>query len=64
MRIDLQNVFELPAGAVREYAARSPWKEDAGRPVMVLLAGQTREFHLAPFEVLTLDILPRKTAHD
>jgi hypothetical protein len=62
MRIDLQDVFELPPGAIQEYAARSPWKDDAGRPAMMLRARQPHEFHLAPFEVLTLDILPRESA--
>ena len=38
----------------------SPWKDDAGRPAMVLQAQQVHEFHLAPFEVLTLDLLPKK----
>jgi len=42
----------------------SPWKDDAGRPALVLRAQQEHEFHLAPFEVLTLDILPKVTAHD
>jgi hypothetical protein len=62
MRIDLQDVFELPPGAIQEYAARSPWKDDAGRPAMRLRARQPHRFQLAPFEVLTLDILPRESA--
>ena len=40
----------------------SPWKDDAGRSAIVLRAGQAHEFHLAPFEVLTLDVLPRDSA--
>jgi hypothetical protein len=62
--IDLQSVFELPPGAIQEYAAMSPWKEDAGHPAIVLRARQAHQFHLAPFEVLTLDLLPQETAHD
>jgi hypothetical protein len=64
IRIKLQDAFELPSGAAQEYSAMSPWKDDAGRPAVVLRAQQEHEFHLAPFEVLTLDILPKVTAHD
>jgi hypothetical protein len=59
IRIKLQDAFELPPGAAQEYVAKSPWKEDASRPAIVLHAKQAHEFHLAPFEVLTLDVTPR-----
>jgi hypothetical protein len=55
IRIKLQDAFELPSGVAQEYFAKSPWKEDAGRPTISLRAQQ---FHLAPFEVLTLDVVP------
>jgi hypothetical protein len=58
IRIKLQDAFELPPGAAQEYFAKSPWKEDASRPAIVLRAQQAHEFHLAPFEVLTLDVTP------
>jgi hypothetical protein len=61
--IKLQDAFELPAGAAQVYAAQSPWKDDAGRSVLELDAQDAHEFHLAPFQVLTLDILPRQTGH-
>jgi len=60
-RIRLQDAFELPPGAAQSYVATSPWKEDAGRPAIVLQAQQEHMFRLAPFEVLTLDILPKET---
>ena len=60
--IKLQDAFELPAGAAQVYAAQSPWKDDAGRPAIELDAKEAHEFHLAPFQVLTLDILPKETA--
>ena len=48
------------------YSARSPWKDDARRrsdhPAIVLRAQEAHEFHLAAFQVLTLDILPAQTA--
>ena len=59
IRIRLQDAFELPSDAAQEYFAKSPWKEDASRPAIVLRAQQAHEFHLAPFEVLTLDVTPR-----
>jgi hypothetical protein len=62
--LKLQDAFELPPDAAQEYAAMSPWKDDAGRPAVVLRAQQAHEFQLAPFEVLTLDLLPKTTAHD
>jgi len=56
--IDVERVFELPAGAPRVFAARSPWQKDAGSPAVELRAGQPRIFRLQPFEVLTLDAAP------
>jgi len=60
IKIKLQDVFELPAAARLDYVARSPWKEDAGKPAILLNAQQAHEFELAPFQVLTLDLLPSK----
>ncbi len=59
IRVKLQDAFELPSGVAQEYFAKSPWKEDASRPALVLRAQQAHEFHLPPFEVLTLDVTPR-----
>lgn len=64
IRIRLRGVFELPPSAAQAYAARSPWKDDARRPAIALEAQQPHEFHLAPFEVLTLDVMPQPTPHD
>ncbi len=63
IRLRLEDAFELPRDAARVYSARSPWKEDAGRPAIVLQAKETHEFHLAAFQVLTLDILPTQAEH-
>ncbi len=59
IRIRLEDAFELPPGAAQEYVAKSPWKEDAGLRAISLRAQQEHEFHLAPFEVLTLDVVPQ-----
>ncbi len=57
--IRLQDAFELPSQTPRLYSARSPWKEDANRSAILLDAQKAHAFHLAPFQVLTLDITPR-----
>ena len=59
IRIKLQDAFELPSGVAQEYFAKSPWKEDAGSHPLLLRAQQAHEFRLAPFEVLTLDVVHR-----
>lgn len=58
IQIDIQKAFELPAGAARNYSAKSPWKDDANQPAIDLHAGVPHVFHLAPFQVLTLDFTP------
>jgi hypothetical protein len=58
--VDVQEVFELPAGAPQWYEAHSPWRQDADQPAKLLRAGQRRTIHLAPFQVLNLDVLPKK----
>ena len=62
IRLRLADAFELPPDAANMYSARSPWKEDAGRPPIVLQAQEAHEFHLAAFQVLTLDLLPAQAA--
>jgi hypothetical protein len=62
MKVRLADAFELPPDAPKVYSARSPWKEDAGRPAIVLHAQEAHEFDLGPFQVLTLDILPTPIA--
>jgi len=56
-------LLELPVDAAKVYSARSSWKDDAGWPAIVLQAQEAHEFHLAAFQVLTLDILPTEGAH-
>ena|SRR5579883_802664 len=59
IRLDIQEAFELPANAPQSYTAKSPWKDDFGKPAIELRAQTPHEFQLAPFEVLTLDVTPR-----
>ncbi len=53
--LDVGQAFELPQGAPRRYAARSPWQRQAP---LTLTAGAYHVFTLRPFEVLTLEALP------
>lgn len=59
IKVDIQDAFELPAGAPLAYTARSPWKDDAGKSSITLRAHVPYEFQLAPFEVFTMDVMPK-----
>jgi hypothetical protein len=58
--VDIAQAFELPADAARHYSARNPWTDQASQPAIELDAGKPHTFHLAPFQVLTLDALPKQ----
>jgi len=58
--IDIQKAFELPEGAAQDYMAKSPWKDDANKPAIEIHAHVPHEFHLAPFQVLTLEFTPQR----
>ncbi len=57
--LDIDQAFELPAGASGKFATHSPWSADASQQAIALEAGKTHTFHLAPFQVLTLEALPQ-----
>ena len=57
--VDIQQAFELPSNSSMHYSAHSPWSEDASQPSIDLHAGQPFTLKLAPFQVLTLEALPR-----
>jgi hypothetical protein len=59
IKLDIQDAFELPASAPKIYTAKSPWKNDAMQPAIELRAHTPHEFQLAPFEVLTFDVVPQ-----
>jgi hypothetical protein len=62
IKLRLRDALELSVDAAEVYSARSPWKEDARRPAILLQAEEAHEFHLAAFQVLTVDILPTEGA--
>jgi hypothetical protein len=57
--LDVGEALELPRGAGRAFVARSPWKEDAGKAAVSLVAGTAHRFELTPFEVVTLELNAR-----
>ncbi len=57
--LDLGSVLELPEGAARRFAGRSPWKADAGKAEVTLTAGRPSTFNLKPFEVMVLELRPQ-----
>lgn len=54
----LSTLLELPAHSAAAYAARSPWKADAGKPKSTIRVQERHTFHLQPFQVLTLELSP------
>ncbi len=56
--LDVGQAFELPTGAARHFQAHSPWRDEAGTAAVELEAGVAHTFHLAPFQVLTLEAVP------
>jgi hypothetical protein len=54
----VSTLLELPADSVPAYAARSPWKTDSAQKLSRILAEQEHKFHLQPFQVLTLELVP------
>ena len=57
--LDVQSAFELPTNVASRYEAHSPWAQDRGQASIELRAGQAHAFQLKPFEVLTLEALPK-----
>jgi hypothetical protein len=57
--LDIAQAFELPGGGSRRYSARSPWSADTAQSAIELEAGKPHTFHLAPFQVLTLEADPQ-----
>jgi hypothetical protein len=58
--LDAGQALQLPPDAPRAYVMHSPWSADAAQPSVDLQAGTPHAFHLAPFEVLTLEGTPKQ----
>ena len=53
-------MLELPAGSASEFVGHSPWKNDGSMTPVTIGAQDQHAFHLQPFQVLTLELIPRK----
>jgi hypothetical protein len=58
---DIAALLELPSGSARSFTASSPWKVDAAA-LPFSIPARPRLFHLQPFEVLTLELVPHHSA--
>ncbi|SIT37472.1 conserved hypothetical protein [Paraburkholderia ribeironis] len=56
--LDLRRQLELPAGAARRFQTRSSWPGHASHFPPLLEADRPHTIALAPFEVLTLELIP------
>ena len=63
LQLRLADALELPESAAQIYTAKSPWSDDAAKPVLTLNAGTEHAFRLAPFQVLTLDLTSQENVH-
>ncbi|HTS37020.1 MAG TPA: enterotoxin [Candidatus Solibacter sp.] len=54
----LASLLELPDAAPSQFNARSPWKFAASPSEQKLASTDSHTFHLKPFEVLTLELVP------
>lgn len=57
--IDLGRAFELPPSAPRQFSATSPWLQDRRKPPIRFRAGEEHKLRLEPYEVMTLEMVPR-----
>jgi hypothetical protein len=60
--VDPAAAFELPDGAPRTYALKSPWSADAAQPALTVAAGRPHSFRLEPFEVLIYNATPAESS--
>jgi len=54
----LAALLELPADSTPSYAARSPWKAESAASTLNISVKEQHTFHLQPFQVLTLVLIP------
>jgi len=57
--VDVGRAFQLPEGAARRYAFKSPWENDVPAGEVLLSEGEEHVFELKSFEMLVFDAVPR-----
>ncbi len=55
---NLSGLLELPPHSPRTYSTRSPWKSDNSKLPVNIRTQEPHKFHLKPFQVMTLELLP------
>ena len=58
--LEVGGAFELPPGSPGQFTLRSPWAEEANRPVLRSETGTPLRLALKPFEGMILDATPGK----
>jgi hypothetical protein len=51
-------LLELPDVSARVYTARRPWKNANAAQTLHIQAQEQHTFHLRPFQVMTLELVP------
>jgi hypothetical protein len=59
-RFTLAHILELPPGSPTRYALKSPWAEDAQKPVIHARSDSSAAIMLAPFAVKTYEAIPEE----
>lgn len=60
MRVDLQEIMEMPAEENGTYILKSPWKEDLGKEALTVNSSIPVILTLNPFECLVFDVVKLK----
>jgi len=55
---NLATLLELPTASAQAYAGHSPWKQESAAHALQIPAQQSHTFHLRPFQVMTLELVP------
>jgi hypothetical protein len=56
----LAALLELPTGTLSSFTAHSPWRSDHAQPTVAIPVEEKHTFHLQPFQVLTLELMPNR----
>jgi len=54
----LAALLELPDGDAAAFVAQSPWKSESAKPAVRISVHEEHTFHLEPFQVLTMQLMP------
>ena len=58
--VDLQKMLELQPAENGTFRLKSPWKEDAGKPMRSIRSDRPQTITLAPFELMIVEVMREK----